>query len=169
MVSAALGNDNDYRGNSITKNITGFTLIEILIVLVIISIMTAVASLSIGSPRDRIFKSNLLKISNLLEVLADQAVYTNTVITCKIADDIACQTYRNGEWDNLNLSNLVAWKWPKNIQVIGIKVDGQPLGENQAIRFPPSGEIEQMSFHVSDGTDNAWIDGTLDGEFKVNY
>lgn len=132
-------------------------------------VMSAVVSLSIGSPRDRIFKSNLLKVSSLLEILADQAVYTNTVITCKLSDDIVCQTYKNGEWDSLNLSNIVSWKWPNNLQVINIKVDGQPLGENQSIRFPPSGEIEQMSFQVSDGTDNAWIDGTLDGEFKVNY
>lgn len=151
------------------KNVAGFTLIEILIVLVIMGIMTAVVSLSIGSPRDRVFKSNLLKISNLLEILADQAVYTNTVITCKISDDIICQTYKNGEWDNLNLSDLASWRWPRNVQVIGIKVDGQALGDNQSIRFPPSGEIEQMSFHISDGTSDAWIDGTLDGEFKVNY
>ncbi len=147
----------------------GFTLIEILIVLAIMAIMTAVVSLSIGSPRDRIFKSNLLKISNLLEVLADQAVYTNTLITCKITDDIICQSYKNNEWGDLNLNSLVSWKWPQKIQIVEITVDGQALGDDQVIRFPPSGEIEQMSFHVTDGKENAWIDGSLDGEFKISY
>lgn len=147
---------------------TGFTLIEILIVLVIIAVMSGVVGLNVGSPRARIFKSDLLKISNLLETLADQAVYTNSVITCKIGDDITCKTYKNSEWDDLNLANIVSWKWP-HVQILEIKIDGSRLKDGELIRFPPSGEIEQMSFHVSDGEHDAWIDGNLNGEFKVSY
>lgn len=146
----------------------GFTLIEILIVLVIIAIMSGVVSLNISSPRDRIFKSNLLKISNFLETLADQAVYTNSVITCMVGDGITCKTYKNGEWDDLNLTSIVSWQWPQ-VKVLEIKVDGSHLKDNEPIRFPPSGEIEQMSFHISDGENDAWIDGNLNGEFKVSY
>ena len=130
--------------------------------------MSGVVSLNVGSPRDRIFKSNLLKISNLLETLADQAVYTNSVIACNVGDKFTCKTYKNGEWDDLNLGNVVSWTWPK-IQVLEIKIDGSRLKDNEPIRFPPSGEIEQMSFHISDGAEDAWIDGNLNGEFKVSY
>lgn len=150
------------------RRVTGFTLIEILIVLVIIAVMSGVVALNVGSPKERIFKSDLLKISNLLATLADQAVYTNSVITCMVGDGIKCKTYKNNEWDDLNLTGIVSWKWP-DVRVLEIRVDGNRLKDNELIRFPPSGEIEQMSFHISDGDHDAWIDGNLNGEFKVSY
>jgi general secretion pathway protein H len=149
--------------------ITGFTLIEILIVLVIIAVMAAIVSLNVGSPGDRIFKSNIFKISNFLETLADEAVYTNSVITCEFKNGISCKTYKNGEWNDLNLAKIVSWKWPSNIKVTEIKIDNAPLKDDERIRFPASGEIEQMSFHLSDGERDAWVDSNLNGEFHVSY
>jgi hypothetical protein len=130
--------------------------------------MSGVVALNVGSPKNRVFKSDLLKIANFLETLADQAVYTNSVITCMVGDGITCKTYKNGEWDNLNLTKIVSWQWP-HVQILEIRVDGTRLKDNEPIRFSPSGDIEQMSFHVSDGEHDAWVDGSLNGEFTVSY
>lgn len=109
-------------------------------------------------------------MSNMLDAIADQAVYTNSVIACRVNDDgIACQNYKNGAWDDLNLHDVVPWNWPKQIQVLEIQVNGVKIDDDAMVRFPPNGEIAQISMHVTDGHYDAWIDGTLDGEFNINY
>ena len=147
----------------------GFTLIEILIVLAIIGVMSAVIALRVGSPSQSIFKSELFKIANLFETLADEAVYTNSVITCEVENGIVCKSYRNGEWNDFNLAKVASWKWPNNIKVLQIIVNGIPLKPGESIRFSANGDTSAMSFYVTDGVSKAWIDSDLTGEFKVHY
>ncbi len=147
----------------------GFTLIEIMIVLVIIAIMSGVAVLSVGSASYSQFQGEAVKISNTLEIIADESVYTNSVITCIVKPDgFICRGYRNGEWRDINLKNLISWSWPKNITIKSSTVNGRPLKDGEKIRFFPSGNIAQYSFQITDGIRNAWVDGNMSGEFQVN-
>lgn len=147
----------------------GFTLIEIMIVLVIIAIMAGVVVLNVNSSNYSGFMAEGLKISSTLEVIADEAVYTNSVIVCDVTDTgFVCQSYKNGEWRDLNMRSLVSWGWPRSIQVKAIYVNGRPIKDDEKLRFLPSGEIQAMSLQISDGVHNAWIDGDMDGNFQVN-
>lgn len=147
----------------------GFTLIEILIVIVIIAIMSSIVALNVGSSSGRTFKTDLFKIANFFELLADEAVYTNSVIACDVENGVHCKSYKNGEWNDLNLNKVASWKWPSNIQILEVRVAGIPLKEGERIRFPANGEMAPISFQVTDGVHKAWIDGDFSGEFKVNY
>ncbi len=148
---------------------TGFTLFEILIVLLIIAVMSGVATLQIGSTSNRTFIADANKMSNTFEILADEAVYTNSIIVCSVGNqNLSCSSYKDGEWSELNLHDLVSWGWPKNLEIKEIYVDDILLTNDQRIRFLPSGAIQPMSFKVTDGTYTAWIDGDMDGSFIVN-
>ena len=147
----------------------GFTLIEIMIALVIIAIMSGVTVLSIGSASYSKFQGESVKIPNTLEIIADESVYTNSVITCSVKPDgFVCRGYRDGEWRDINLQKLISWSWPKNITIKSALENGHVLKDDEKIRFSPSGNIEQYSFQITDGVHNAWVDGNINGEFQVN-
>lgn len=147
----------------------GFTLIEIMIVLVIIAIMSGVVVLNVSSSNYAGFTAEGVKIASELEILADEAVYTNSVIVCDVTTDgFTCQSYKNGDWSELNIRKLISWGWPRNIQIISTIINGRPIKDGEKIRFYPSGDIVPMSFQFSDGTHKAWVDGNMDGVFVVN-
>lgn len=147
----------------------GFTLIEIIIVLVIISIMSIVVVLNVNSSNYSGFMAEGAKIASTLEIIADEAVYTNSVITCDVnTNGFICQAYKNGEWQDLDLRKLITWSWPKNITIKTALINSKPLKDNEKIRFFPNGDIQPMSFQFTDGVHNAWVDGNMDGIFTVN-
>jgi type II secretion system protein H len=147
----------------------GFTLLEIMIVLVIIGIMASVVVLNVNSSNYSGFEADGLKIAATLEIIADESVYTNSVITCNVnPNGFICQGYKNGEWRDINLRNLISWSWPQSISIKSIYVNGRPIKDDEKIRFFPNGNISAMSFQISDGVHNAWVDGNINGEFEVN-
>ncbi len=147
----------------------GFTLIEIMIVLVIIGVMASVAMLKLTSSNYSGFAADGVKISSTLEVLADESVYTNSVVACDITNDgFVCQGYKNGEWRDINMRSLISWPWPRNIQIKSIYISGRPIKDDEKIRFFPNGNIPPMSFQFTDGTHTAWVDGDMNGDFQVN-
>ena len=148
---------------------SGFTLLEIMIVMVIIGIMSSVVILNVSSASYSGFEADALKISGTLEIIADESVYTNSVITCNVnPNGFVCRGYRNGDWRDINLNNLVGWGWPQSITIKSAMVNGRPLGDDEKIRFFPTGNIAPFSFQITDGAHTAWVDGDINGEFQVN-
>ena len=150
------------------KSNFGFTLIEILIVLVIIGVMSSVVVLNAKAPSYTKFMSLAQKISSTLEVLGDQAVYTDSVIVCDLRDGFSCQSYKNGEWNELKLSKILSWSWPSNIEILQLYVNGLKLNVEWKIQFLPTGDASQISLQITDGKYVTWIDGDTNGSFKVN-
>ncbi|MEN9391114.1 MAG: type secretion system protein GspH [Pseudomonadota bacterium] len=147
----------------------GFTLIEILIVLVIVAVMSGIAVLSVGAPSYSGFMANANKIASTLDLLADQAIYTDSVISCDVLPTgFTCKSYKNGEWSDLNIQNIISWGWPPRMQVEKTLIDGSQLKEKQKIKFYPNGDISEMSFLVTDSVHHTWIDETPNGNFVVN-
>jgi prepilin-type N-terminal cleavage/methylation domain-containing protein len=156
---------------NITNNsrLRGFTLFEILIVLVIIAIMSGVAVLSVSGANYPRFTSEANKISNLLELISDQAVYTNSVIQCEAATyGITCQAYRSGEWTDLNLSRIVSWQWPNKIRIQRVIVNGMPLKDGQQLQFLPNGGNDAISIQITNGVYSTWIDNDLNDNFRIS-
>ncbi len=146
----------------------GFTLIEIIITLVIIAVMTGVVVLQVGSSNHSRFMGAVEKFSGVLAILADEAVYTNSVISCQIGTrSLSCSKYRDGEWTDLPLQKMIAWTWPNGLEVSKVLISGVPLKENQPIRFIPSGDNAGLSIQLKDGVNSAWIDSDLAGRYRI--
>ncbi|MEN9946911.1 MAG: type secretion system protein GspH [Pseudomonadota bacterium] len=147
----------------------GFTLIEIMIVIVIIAVMSAIVSLNVGSPNYSRFMTGVEKLANTFAILADESVFTNSVISCEVEPkSLSCRKYRDGEWKDLPLSKLMAWGWPQGFKINKIMINGIALRDKQLIKFIPSGDNGGISLEVTDGNFSAWIDSDLSGHFKVS-
>lgn len=148
---------------------TGFTLLEILIVLAIVGIMSAVVVLNVNSPSYSSFMAESRKLAATLSILADEAVYTNSVVVCEPEQaGIYCQTYKNGEWKDLNIRKLVSWAWPKNFTIKQVYINGMPIKDGERIKFFANGDQPPVSLQVTNGKYNAWIDGNIYGDFEVS-
>ena len=150
-------------------NDNGFTLIEIMIVLVIVAVMSGIVVLSVGAPSNQAFIAEALKVASMLEVIADEAVYSNSVISCSVKEqEFNCMTYKDGGWKDLDVRRLILWSWPPSIRVTKVTVDGQPLADNQKVKFYPNGQLRQMSFQITGSHHTSWIDGNTDGDFNLS-
>jgi type II secretion system protein H len=147
----------------------GFTLLEILIVLAIVGIMSAVVVLNVGAPTYSTFISNARKIAATMNILSDQAVYTNSVIICDVnPNSLGCQSYKNGEWHDLDIRKLISWGWPGDLVIEQTYTNGIPLKQGEKIRFIPTGDQFPISLQVTNGKHYTWVDGDLNGNFQVN-
>ncbi len=147
----------------------GFTLIEVMIVLVIIGVMSAIATMSINAPSYSRFLASAEKLTATFSILSDDAIYTSSVIACSLGtDSIKCSRYRDGEWQDLNLKKILSWSWPDNMVIKRVLINGNPIREKQLVKFLPSGDNDSLSVEVSNGEFTSWIDSDLTGKYKVS-
>ena len=140
-----------------------------MIVITIVAIMSAVVVLNIGAPTYSTFMANAKKIAATLNVLSDEAVYTNSVVACDVDPQwFDCQSYKNGNWKPLNLLDLVSWTWPNNYTVVQVYINGLPIKQGEQIKFFANGDQQPTSLQVTDGRYTTWIDGDINGIFQVN-
>ena len=150
-------------------NSKGFTLIEIIIVIVIVAVMSAVVVLNVGAPNFSRFRGDVEKFSSTLAVLSDEAIYSGDVIACNLTvNSISCSRYRDGEWTEMNPRQYIAWSWPKNLVIQSVFINGVPLKDNESIKFLPSGDNPSLSIQLGNGEYTAWIDSDLIGRYKVS-
>lgn len=147
----------------------GFTLLEILIVIVIIGIMSSVVVMNISAPTYTKFKSDVNKIAITFDLLVDNAIFTNSVIVCQLDKNLLnCKTYKNNDWNDLDFSKIVSWNWPTNFIIKKIYINDNLLKENEKIYFMPNGFQKPISFLISDGRYQIWIDGDINGNFTLS-
>lgn len=140
-----------------------------MIVVVIIAIMAGVVVMNVGNATHGNFKSDVNKIAATFEMIADEAVYTNSVIACRVEEQaLSCVKYRNGDWQDVDLKRVVSWGWPDDLKISEIRVNDVPLKDDQMIRFTPNGEVPLISIRITNGVQNAWVDGDMDGRFVIN-
>ncbi len=150
---------------------SGFTLIEMMLVVVIIAIMTTIVTLSVSSPSFGRFLASAEQFSSTLSILSDEAIYSGDVIACKLtATSISCDRYRQGDndWTEIDMRKVVSWGWPKGLKILKVMVNGVPLKDNEPIRFFPSGDNASLSIEVGNEEYTAWIDSDLIGRYKVS-
>ena len=147
---------------------TGFTLLEILIVLAIVAVLSTVTVLKVTAPSYSKFTAVAQKVASTLEIIGDQAVYSNSVIICDLKDGFSCQSYKNGEWNTLQLSKILSWQWPDSIEVLQVYVGGNKLQSDWKVRFLPMGNLNPISIQITDGHYTTWIDQDMSGDFKVS-
>lgn len=147
----------------------GFTLIEVMVVMFIIGIMATVTALKVNAPNFSRFITKVEQLSETFSVISDEAIYSQDYIKCNVSkNSISCQRYVDDDWQDIDMSKIVSWNWPENIEIKQILINGVLINDKQTVDFEPSGDNDTLAIEVSDGVYSAWIYGDLTGRFWVS-
>lgn len=141
----------------------GFTLIEILIVLLIISIVSGVAILSIRSNPNRQLELFADRFINLLNLASEEAMFRPDTIGLFVSNQsYHFSVYRKKHktqkefWDPIPTGPLSEHKYPKNWQLV-IKIQNEVVtsenGQPQII-ITPSGDFDPFIILIGEKNKN---------------
>jgi general secretion pathway protein H len=136
------------------KEARGFTLIEMMVVVVIIGIMINYAVLSFGnnSPSDQL-KTEATRLKSLLKVAEEEALLRSSLIGVDILEDGYGFLYlEDGEWQPVDDNLFRNRTLPDDMQIT--LIEGQPPGDDKEKRTPEiillnSGEMTPFELKIT--------------------
>lgn len=152
----------------------GYTLIEILIVMVIISIVGSMALLTISRNQSSRLQNFSKELTNLMLLAEEQAMLRPAVLGLEVKQNSYQFFQYQDQWKPLNDKTLIERPFPSNAQ-IRLEIQGKttnPIENDDApkpqIIFSSNGDV--TPFVISVGKKNAaplyTIKGSLDGNIQ---
>ena len=144
-----------------TFSVRGFTLIEILVVMVIIAMMLSMAVVSIGDNFQRQMRSEAERLQSLMMAAADEAIYNASELGIYLTEDsytpLRYDQVAQG-WVLIEQRPFNSHKLPEDMRIDWV-VEGiaRPV-DSESIQF------EEIEFLASDeNSDSDYLDGLLSG------
>jgi len=135
------------------KNTQGFTLMELLVVMVIVSILFSFAALSVGS-RPSPAKQAANQIQQLLKLASDEAILKGRIMGWQLTEDahIFLQ-YRHKSWQTLTDDNLLRHYPINTVMELTLSIEqlDVPLSEKEdepQVIFMPDGSFTPFSLDI---------------------
>lgn len=142
----------------------GFTLLEILVVLVILSIAAGLAVVALGSDTRASLRREAQRFGGALEYAASRAQMRNETLGVDAAGRAVRFWRRNadaGTWSMLTDDEVLAARaLPEPLQLTPSLYAGRPLAPNTIVPLRPSGRNEPTTFALT--SDDAQIAIALD-------
>lgn len=150
-------------GRRITKD-SGFTLVEILCVLVVIGLMSSVVILSMPTPKSNLEKQATL-LSGQLNALAQDGLISGTVNAAGFSKEgYALYSFENSEWNQ-----RASGEWDDNYRLSFTRASAtleMPKTTDPIIMFQPTGLSTPFELTLSDR--DAKYALKTDGDGRVN-
>ena len=150
----------------------GFTLIEILVVLVVIGIMVALIGVRMMPDDDRVVRTEAERLALLLEQARDQAVASGE----PIAFSVDAGRYRfwaldaEDEWVPRSGDEILKERpLPDGVQLAALQVNRAALGEGGRLLFLPSGSNPPFTADLVLNASHARIRGDVLGRVRVEH
>ena len=144
----------------------GFTLIEILVVLVILGVVAAMIGVNFAPDRHQVLETEARRLALLLEQARDEAMSGGASIAFNAgADGYRFQRRQAGEggakqWQDYGPGDVFRpRRLPEEVGVVEFTVNGQPLAKDQALVFSPSGVGLPFALVLAIGNDRVAIAG----------
>lgn len=158
------------RTQRICRRERGFTLIEILIVLMIMGLFVGLVS-TILLPDDRaVLRLEAERLSQLLDFAATEARLTGTSVAWT-ADESGYRFWRSGDtadWTEIRDSDLLrARLLPQGVVVSGLRVENMPPQGAMRLEFVPQGSALAFTIGLTLGAERYAIAGSPVGEVRA--
>jgi general secretion pathway protein H len=150
------------------SSVAGFTLIEVLVVVLIVAVMIGVASVNLlRAPEDQV-REEAERLALLLQAAQQEAVLQGRLF----AFSAGREGYRflrlddQGKWQPLADDILRARALPAGVEIASFHVDGAGGGEQEGFVLAPSGELANFRIVISAGAARWWVVGFADGTIR---
>ncbi len=142
----------------------GFSLIEILVVLVIISVFTSLAVVTLESVQSRNNDEEVLRLQRLLEMAADYSDTRGTPLAVEFLPNgyrfSAMQT--NGEWRLIFAPSPFSERsWSEGVRVVRLDLDG--VRQNEPLRLVFGSEPPEYRLVLALPDGRKTLSGTISG------
>lgn len=135
----------------------GFTLVELLIVLVILGLMSSVVVMAMPDPRGSV-TADAERFAARAKAAQDKAVIDARAVSIRVGPDgYGFETREQGEWRPLAAPPFVDARWGEGTQAAG----------GGRIVFDPTGIAEPAAVTLVRGEDRATVSIRYDGQIDV--
>jgi general secretion pathway protein H len=164
--------DEPHSGRSVRPPSHGFTLVELLVVIVIVGITLSLVVVNFSRDDRQVLADEAQRLAMLLEHAHDEAIASSRAFAW-IADG---ESYRfavatdDGTWANVGNDNLLrSREWAPGVHFGGIRVmrgEGQRQASSR-IAFSPSGFMSPFDLSLTAGDARAVITGSAVGRITI--
>jgi len=148
----------------------GFTLIEILVVLAILGVTLGLVRVNAMPDDGEILRQESVRLALLIEQAANEARAKGTAFACIIEKGGYYFLQKHGlEWFETNDDILRPRRWPEDVMVIGVQVDGQKNVKGpRRIILSSSGYNSAFLIELKLNRHRMAIAGTTTGRIRVS-
>lgn len=125
----------------------GFTLIEMMVVVVIIGIILAVARVNLMPDEQQVVSDEATRLALLLELACDTAATRGTTLAWSVSPQgyVFSQQNDKGDWvEQVAIDTLRPRVLPEGLRVVSLTIQHQPVPLNEKLLFTASGTAFEM-------------------------
>jgi general secretion pathway protein H len=155
---------NDMRHNH------GFTLIEVVVVMLVIVIVLGIVSVNLEPDRNSVVRDEANRLALLLQTAQQESILQGKVIGVVIERQGYSFLALNdkGEFKPLSQDDVLYPRpLPSDIAITSVEIDGAPETDKPRLILLPTGELTVFTVTLSRGTTHWIVKGELTGEITA--
>ncbi len=140
-----------------SKPACGFTLVELLLTLFIISIMASLAVISFSNNLDKALSQEAQRLQAVIDMAIDEAIAQSAELTLIVDDNgyrFAALSADDGKWVSIKEKPFSDYPWPEAISV-SVNIDGSAVDAQAMAQLKQwqnaAGDISPMLLFLSSG------------------
>jgi general secretion pathway protein H len=148
----------------------GFTLIELMVVVLIIVIVLGMVSINLEPDRESVVRDEARRMALLLRTAQQESILQSKILAVEItpAGYVFLMLDNNSEFKPLSRDEILRPReLPRDITISAVNIEGSPVTEKPRLILLPTGELPEFTITFSLGDIRWQVQGAFSGEIKV--